>query len=209
MRLFVQILQSKCIQSDFIHSYSTLNVLWCALKIYITATSNDINSGLNTLRPRQNGRHFPDEIFRCIFFNENIWIAINISPSFVPTGPIDNIPSLGQIMVWRRPGDNPLSEPMTVRLPTHIYVTRPQWVNVALNCYVHIRSMGRIIVFYILIFPSFGLLELLTSHNGPNAVPLGIRSLTRNGWSQLYSIFDKIYKLFCYVCFCCDNYIKS
>ena len=28
----------------------------------------------NSLRPRQNGRHFPDDIFKCFFLNENIWI---------------------------------------------------------------------------------------------------------------------------------------
>ena len=33
---------------------------------------------LNTLRPRQNGRHFPDDIFKWIFVNENAWISINI-----------------------------------------------------------------------------------------------------------------------------------
>ena len=32
-------------------------------------------------------------------------------------------------MAWRRPGDKPLSEPMMVSLPTHICVTRPQWIN--------------------------------------------------------------------------------
>ena len=32
-------------------------------------------------------------------------------------------------MAWRRPGDKPLSEPMMVILPTHICVTRPQWVK--------------------------------------------------------------------------------
>ena len=32
-------------------------------------------------------------------------------------------------MASRRPGAKPLSEPMMVRLPTHICVTRPQWVN--------------------------------------------------------------------------------
>ena len=32
-------------------------------------------------------------------------------------------------MAWRRSGDKPLSEPMMVRLPTHICVTRPQCVN--------------------------------------------------------------------------------
>ena len=32
-------------------------------------------------------------------------------------------------MAWRRSGDKPLSEPMMVRLLTHICVTRPQWVK--------------------------------------------------------------------------------
>ena len=85
--------------------------------------------GFNTLRPRQNGRHSPDDIFKCIFLNENIWILIAISLKFVPKGPINNIPALIQIMAWSRPGDKPLSEPMMVSLLTHICVTRPQWVN--------------------------------------------------------------------------------
>ena len=34
-------------------------------------------------------------------------------------------------MAWRRPGDKPLSAPMAVRLPTHICVTRTQWVNLS------------------------------------------------------------------------------
>ena len=83
----------------------------------------------NTLRPRQNGRHFPDDLFKCIFLNENVWISIKISLKFVPKCPIDNIPALVQIMAWRRIGDKPLSEPMIVRLPTHICVTRTQWVE--------------------------------------------------------------------------------
>ena len=32
-------------------------------------------------------------------------------------------------MVWRRPGDKPLSGPMMVRLPTHTCVTQPQWIK--------------------------------------------------------------------------------
>ena len=84
---------------------------------------------INTLRPGQNGRHFADAIFKCILLNENVWISIKISLKFVRKGPINNIPTLVQIMAWRRPGAKPLSEPMMVRLPTHICVTRPQWVN--------------------------------------------------------------------------------
>ena len=84
---------------------------------------------LNTLRPRQNGRHFADDIFKRIFVNENIIIPIRISLKFVPKGSINNSPALVQIMAWCRPGDKPSSEPMMVNLPTHICVTRPQWVN--------------------------------------------------------------------------------
>ena len=81
----------------------------------------------NTLRPRQNGRHFADDTFSRIFVNENVTISIKFSLQFVPKGPINNIPALVQIMAWRRPGDKPLSGPMMVRLPTHICVTQPQW----------------------------------------------------------------------------------
>ena len=84
---------------------------------------------LNTLKPRQNGRHFADDIFKCIFLNENARISLHISLKLVPKVRIINTPALVQIMVWRRPGDKPLSEPMMVSLQTHICVTRPQWVN--------------------------------------------------------------------------------
>ena len=78
--------------------------------------------------PRQNGRHFVDDIFRCIFFNENVWFPIQISLKFVPKGPINNIPALVQMMAWCRPGDKPLSEPVMAKFLTHICVTRPQTV---------------------------------------------------------------------------------
>ena len=84
---------------------------------------------VNTLRPRQNGRYFAEDIYKCIFLTENVWILINISLKLVPKGQINNIPALVQIMPWRRPGDKPLSEPMMLSLLTHICVTRPQWVK--------------------------------------------------------------------------------
>ena len=84
---------------------------------------------INTLRPRQYGRHFADDTFKCIFMNENVGISIEISLEFVPKGPINNIPALVQVMAWRRPGDKPLIEPMVVRLLMHICVTRLQWVK--------------------------------------------------------------------------------
>ena len=84
---------------------------------------------VNSLRPRQNGRHFADDTFNRIFVNENVRISNKFSLKFVPKGPINNIQALVQIMAWRRPGDKPLSEAMMVNLPTHICVSRPQWVN--------------------------------------------------------------------------------
>ena len=33
------------------------------------------------------------------------------------------------MMAWHRPGDKPLSEPVMVRLPTHICGNQPQWVT--------------------------------------------------------------------------------
>ena len=65
---------------------------------------------LNTLKPRQNGRHFPDDIFKRIFFNENIRISIKISLKFVPKGPNNNIPAIGlaptrrQDIIWNNDG---------------------------------------------------------------------------------------------------------
>ena len=84
---------------------------------------------VNSLRPRRNGRYNADDIFKCIFLKDNVWIPTKIALKFVPKGPINNIPAIIQIMAWRRPGDKSLSEPMMVSLLTHICVTRSQWVN--------------------------------------------------------------------------------
>ena len=106
----------------------------------------------NTLRPRHNGRHFADDILKCIFFNEDVWISIKISLKFVPKGPINYIPALVQIMAWRRPGDKPLSEPMMVSLLTHICVTRPQWVKLLTQCRDKVAAILHTIIFKCIFF---------------------------------------------------------
>ena len=88
-----------------------------------------ISKGINTLRPGQNGRHFPGDIFKGIFLKENLWISIKISLKFVFNSQINNIPALVQVMAWRRRGDKPLSEPIMINLLTYICFTRPQWFN--------------------------------------------------------------------------------
>ena len=82
-----------------------------------------VENDVNTLRQRQNGRHFADDTFKCIFMNENVRISINISLKFVPEGLINNISALVWIMAWHRPGNKPFSEPMMVNLLTHIYAS--------------------------------------------------------------------------------------
>ena len=121
----------NCLVSDVMINWprATLTAWIMAMIILQRRGSMSIMHGLgteliNTLRPGQNGRHFADDVFKCIFLDENEWISLNISLKFVPTGPINNIPLLVQIMAWRRPGDKPLSEPMMVILLTHI-----RWVK--------------------------------------------------------------------------------
>ena len=78
------------------------------------------------------------------FGGENVWIWIKISLECVPKVRINNIPSLVQIMAWRRIGDKPLSEPMMLNLLTHICVTRPQRVNESALFYIMAwRRTGR------------------------------------------------------------------
>ena len=47
------------------------------------------------MRPRQNGRHFADDIFNCIFLNENVLIAIQI----------DLAPTRRQAINWTNNGE--------------------------------------------------------------------------------------------------------
>ena len=71
---------------------------------------------LNALRPIQNRRHFPDDIFKCMFVNENVWTSIKqIHWSLLLSIQYSGIGS-----------DNGL---LMVSLLTDIYVTRPQSVK--------------------------------------------------------------------------------
>ena len=106
---------------------------------------------INTLGLRQDGRHFAEDIFKCIFLNENIWISIKISLKFVAKVWVNNIPVLVQIMAWRLPSDKPLSEAMVVSFLTHICVTHtlsnrrdPHFMWKAKNCWFCIKQSQQI-----------------------------------------------------------------
>ena len=91
---------------------------------YRLTTSHNIN----TLRPRPNDRHSADDVFKCIFLNEEYWILSHISLKYIPKGHIIDILALVQVMAWRRTGDKTLSESMMFSLLAHMCVIRPQWV---------------------------------------------------------------------------------
>ena len=82
---------------------------------------------VNTWRSRRNDRHLADD--HLFSWMKIYWCEFKFHWSFFPKGPINNIPALDQIMAWRQPGDKPLSDPRMFSLMTHIWVTRPQWVN--------------------------------------------------------------------------------
>ena len=53
------------------------------------------------MRTRQNGCHFADDVFKCIFLNEDIWISLKISLKFVPKARINQIPTLVSLGDWK------------------------------------------------------------------------------------------------------------
>ena len=86
---------------------------------------------MNTLKQRQNDRHFHD-IVKWMFLNENIRILLkNIQSSlkFVPMGPFNNILSIVQTMALRLPDEKPIFEAMLFVSLTHICLIRLNWAK--------------------------------------------------------------------------------
>ena len=67
---------------------------------------------IDTLRPRQNGCQFADDIFKRIYLNEKYCVLIQISQKVAPKVPVNDVPALAKMMACRRAGDTPLSEPI-------------------------------------------------------------------------------------------------
>ena len=57
-----------------------------------------------------------DDNFKYISLSEYDRIPICISLKIIPKSPIDNKPSLVQVMAWRRKGDKPLPELMLTQV---------------------------------------------------------------------------------------------
>ena len=89
---------------------------------------------VNTLKPKQNGRCFPDDIFKYIFLNEDVGISLKISLKFIPKVRINNIPAPVQIMAWRRSGDNIDPVHGTLYMAYTLFDLDNEW-NVSYKCY--------------------------------------------------------------------------
>ena len=70
---------------NIMHSYKEKKAL----------NSCNIINHSKTLRPRQNGRHFQDDIFKWTFVNKNVLVSIKISLKLVPKAPNYQYSSFG------------------------------------------------------------------------------------------------------------------
>ena len=73
---------------------------------------------------------------------KSVWNSINISLKCVPVSPINNKPTLVQIMAWRRTGETPLSEPMLACL-IDAYMRRPASPCYRISFRVACLALGR------------------------------------------------------------------
>ena len=90
-------------------------VVWKHNNLMLKLYTTDLTHPLAHLPLDKMSAILSDNIFKCIFFNENFYILIRISLKFVPKGPITNKWALVQVMVWRRNCDKPLPEPMPIQ----------------------------------------------------------------------------------------------
>ena len=67
---------------------------WCNESQICYIDNVYLNESLNSFPPWQNGRHFLDDIIRCIFVNKKFRILIKISSTLFAKGLIDNNPAL-------------------------------------------------------------------------------------------------------------------
>ena len=78
-----------------------------------------------------------DDIFKCIFMNENVWIPIEFWLKFVPKGPGNKMPMLVKIMALHHPRDRQLSEPIDGKF-TDAYICHSAWMSHSIILYENI-----------------------------------------------------------------------
>ena len=97
--VFLHVINSSRIMNVnlFLMCKSLTKIYLCVFFIGFLRLSN--TSPVNAItdyhiEAKTNGRHCPDDIFKCVFLNENVLNSIKISLKFVPRGQINNILAL-------------------------------------------------------------------------------------------------------------------
>ena len=132
---YVECICTLCAKHLLTFCILTSDWIYCMLPIYILrlyVTMYLFNQGFHRIahiEAEAKLLSFADDIIKCIFLDENVLMSLKISLKYVPQVPIDNKPSLVQIMPWHRPGDKPLYESMMISLLMYICISWPQWVN--------------------------------------------------------------------------------
>ena len=167
-----------------------------------------------TLRPRQNGGNFLDN-FKSISLNENVWTAIKIPLKFVPKGPINNLPTLVQIMVRRRSEDKPLSEPMTVNswriyaynIPTwlnnYIHIKCGMWLTSILQLKRWLRNTSVVVMAWMRIYISRTIINVITYADHNNSWSLVVKRILVKKHSKYINVV--IHSMTLATSFCCGS----
>ena len=99
---------------------------------------------VNTLRPKQSGRHFVDDPFKRIDLTETFRVSINISLEFVPNGQINNIP-LVPMIAWRLATSHYMSQWLEDNRLVHASLALDK-LNI---CYSHLLTEGWVVNTYV------------------------------------------------------------
>ena len=113
-----------------------------------------------------------DDIFKCIFVNENDRISNKIPLKFVPRNPIDTKLALVRAMAWHRTGNKPLN--VQIMFLTHynslIWVWRPG-VTIFFHIQNHVFMNNNITTVYIFVYTAV--------FHIPNDAELGNKQITK------------------------------
>ena len=82
-----------------------------------------------------------DDIFKCIFLNENLWISIKISPKFVTMSLIDNEPALAQVMVTEEATSHSWTNASPMHRRIYAALGEDELTEISENL-IHTRALG-------------------------------------------------------------------
>ena len=149
----------------------------------------------NTLRLEESGQRFADNIFKCIYWNENYFISIHISLKFVPCSPIDNESALVLIRASCR-------QAASYYLNTWTNIDRDPWcqtASIGLNELTLVMCRSQQSLHYnhtrwcsgFWLFKSWLAMSSLVFFYGPNSKFLHYRCTKNHAKCYLYSSIHK------------------